>query len=188
MVRFFLITLIGISSIFCQSQELPDSIVKHLKAGVLGFKERYHSPSVVVCVVHGSEIIFSDAVGYTDVENTIPATIHSKYPILSVTKTFTATMYMQLVERKILNLVEDVSKYLPEYTAGSDPARKITFFQLATHSAGLPRNSPADISFTKQIDMWLLARSKYRTIEPANKIQFLKSLKHLEKNIPIINC
>ena len=99
-----------------QSQNvLNDSIVTELKKGVEGFQARFHSPGIVVAIVHHQNIIFSEALGYTDIENKIPATIHSKYPILSVTKTFTATMLMQLVEQKKIQLADDVKKYVPEY-------------------------------------------------------------------------
>jgi CubicO group peptidase (beta-lactamase class C family) len=79
---------------------LTDSVINELRKGVEGFKNRFHSPSIVVAIVHDKNIIFSEALGYIDTENKIPATIDSKYPILSITKTFTATMLMQLVERK----------------------------------------------------------------------------------------
>jgi CubicO group peptidase (beta-lactamase class C family) len=130
---------------------LSDSTILELKKGVEGFKDRFHSPSIVVAIVHENNIIFSDALGYTDVENKIPATIDSKYPILSVTKTFTATMFMQLVQQKKINLVDEVKKYVPEYSKnpGLSDKNGTTLFQLATHTSGLPRNSPADINFTK---------------------------------------
>src|SRR6476620_3925210 len=80
---------------YCQNL-LPDSVVQELKKGVEGFQSRFHSPAIVVAIVHDKSIIFSDALGYTDIENKVPATIDSKFPILSVTKTFTATMFMQL--------------------------------------------------------------------------------------------
>ena len=121
---------------------------------IKGFKDRYHSPSVVFVLVHDQQIIFSEALGYTDLENKIAATINSKYPILSITKMFTATMFMQLRQKNIVGLEDDIKKYVPEYKAAAviDSDRDITLFQLATHTSGLPRNSQSDINFTKQID------------------------------------
>src|SRR5215213_11764817 len=58
----------------CQAQPLHDSISKQLQIGVEGFKNRYHSPSIVVAIVHEKEIIFNEPLGYIDVENKIPAT------------------------------------------------------------------------------------------------------------------
>ena len=98
--------------VFCTSSQsqvvLPDSTVTLLKAAVEGFQNRYHSPSIVVAIVHDKKIIFSEARGYTDQENKIPASIDSKSPVLSVTKIFTATMLMQLKQRNVVKLEDDV--------------------------------------------------------------------------------
>jgi len=170
----------------CQAQPLHDSISKQLQIGVEGFKNRYHSPSIVVVIVHDKEIIFNESLGYIDVENKIPATVDSKYPVMSVTKTFTATMFMQLFERKTISLYDAVKKYVPEYKGDLNSTDKspTTVFQLATHTSGLPRNSPADINFTKQIDKWMFGGANYATIEPANKNELLQSLKFIQKEYP----
>ena len=171
----------------CRSQQiLNDSITNNLRISIQGFKDRYHSPSIVVVLVHDQKIIFSEALGYTDLENKIAATINSKYPILSVTKMFTATMFMQLRQNKIVGLEDDVKKYVPEYKAvpGNDSDRDITLFQLATHTSGLPRNSQADINFTKQIDRCILTGADIPAIEPSTKKEFLHSLKFINKEYP----
>src|SRR5215203_6054899 len=147
---FFLFSLVYsvlAPSASLSQQILHDSITNNLTITIQGFKDRYHSPSIVFVLVHDQKIIFSEALGYTDLENKIAATINSKYPILSVTKMFTATMFMQLRQNKIVGLEDDVKKYVPEYKAisGNDNDRDITLLQLATHTSGLPRNSQADI-------------------------------------------
>jgi CubicO group peptidase (beta-lactamase class C family) len=123
---------------------LPDSVIIALKKGVEGFKDRFHSPSIVVAIVHDKKIIFSEAIGYTDVEKKIPATIESRYPLLSLTKTFTATMFMQLVERKTINLVDDVKKYLPEFKGNpaSSNNSATTLLQLACRCAFCKTSRP----------------------------------------------
>lgn len=169
-----------------QSQHLHDSTTRQLKILVEGFKNRYQSPSIVVAIVHDKKIIFSEALGYIDLENKVPATIDSKYPILSVTKVFTATMLMQLRQRNVVALEDDVNKYLPEFKGNAEMPGKsgTTLLQLATHTSGLPRNTQADINFTKQIDRWILAGTKYTSIEPATKKDFLNSLKYIKTEYP----
>jgi CubicO group peptidase (beta-lactamase class C family) len=187
--------MIGLTAVFltlcnpliCQSQDfLNDSIIKELKKAVEGFKDRYHSPGIVVAIVHNKDIVFSESLGYIDVENKVPATVDSKFPILSVTKTFTATMLMQLVERKRLSLQDDVRKYVPEYREASKSREKgeTTLFQLATHTSGLPRNSPADIGFTKQVDQWIIGGIRQEAILSAGKKEFLQSLRLIQREYP----
>jgi CubicO group peptidase (beta-lactamase class C family) len=171
----------------CQSQGfLNDSTSNQLRLVVEGFKNRYHSPSMVVAIVHGNELIFSHSLGYIDLENKVQATIDSKYPILSITKPFTATMFMQLMQRNVVELDDDVKKYVSEFKGSSDLPGKsgTTLLQLATHTSGLPRNSHADINFTKQVDKWLLIGTNNPTIEAASKKEFLQSLNFIKKEYP----
>ena len=173
--------------VVCQSQVLlNDSTSKQLRIAVEGFKNRYHTPSIVVLIVHDKEIIFSESQGFIDLESKIPASIDAKYPILSVTKPFTATMLMQLMQRNIVNMDDDVKKYIPEFNGSSDSPDKsvTTLLQLATHTSGFPRNSQADINFTKQVDMWILAGTKDSTIEAATKEELLSSLKFIKNEYP----
>jgi CubicO group peptidase (beta-lactamase class C family) len=136
--------------------------------------------------VHDKEIIFSEAQGFVDIEHKIPATIDSKYPVASVTKTFTATMLMQLMQKKVVDLHDDVKKYVPEFRGDTDLPGKsgTTFFQLATHTSGLPRNTPADINFAKQVDKWILVGSPDSLLEASSKKELLQSLKFIKKEYP----
>ena len=169
--------------VFSQAQNpIFDSVRSELKTIAEGFRGRYHSPSIVLVVVHKEDILFSEALGYADIDNKIPATIDSKYPILSVTKTFTATMLMQLVEKGTVSLDDDASKYMPELNKpdGTSVIGKTSLLQLATHTSGLPRNTQADISFTKDVDRWMMGDSNIKSIALSSQKEFLNSLKYLE--------
>src|SRR5688572_27912362 len=137
---------------------MKDSIIKMLELAVDGLNGRHHSPGSVVAIGHEKEIIFSGSLGLISLDARIHGASDSKFPILSVTKTFTATMFMHLMERKAISFADDVRKYVPEYKGNlnSKDKKPTTLFQLATHTSGLPRNSPADIHFTKQVDKWIL--------------------------------
>ena len=61
----------------------------------------------------------------------------------SITKLFTATMMMQLVEQKIIHLSDLVTDYLPQFSLTLDgKLQEITFYDLATHTSGLPNMMP----------------------------------------------
>ncbi|RYY61334.1 MAG: class A beta-lactamase-related serine hydrolase [Chitinophagaceae bacterium] len=160
------------------AQALPDSVISKLKTGVAGFMERYHSPSMVVAIVHSGNIVFTEALGFANLEKRIPAGIDYPYPVLSVSKLFTATMLMQLKERGQLRLEDDVAKYLPEFKGGfNDKGRSgVSLLQLATHTSGLPRNSQADLVFAKQVDEWIITRKPMSALTPATKDALLQSL------------
>ncbi len=159
-------------------QSLSDSTIAQLRRGVEGFQQRYHAPSMVVAIVHEDSVIYFDARGYTDLENKIPATIDSRYQIQSITKMFTATMFMQLCEQGVINALDDIEKTIPEFSTGT------TYLELATHNAGLPRNSPADINFARQVDRWLITKENATPIQSSESEDFIKSFSSVTKQYP----
>lgn len=170
-----------------RGQGLDDSATLRLNQAVEAFRNKYRSPGVVVAVVHGNEIVSSHSAGFSNPESKTPATIDSKFPIMSITKTFTATMLMQLVEKGTLRLDDKVEKYIPEYKKVHSPfpgSGPTTLFQLATHSAGLPRNTPADIGFKVSLDKWVLNGGKDTLKWFSTNKELLHSLQFVKLEYP----
>ncbi|GHT62466.1 hypothetical protein AGMMS50239_15860 [Bacteroidia bacterium] len=179
---FFYIILGLIFPGICQGQNLPDSVTVELERVIAGFKDRYPSPSISVAIVHNKDIIFSQSLGYADMDSKTPAGINSKYPILSITKAFTATMFMQLKERGAVSLDDDVTRYMPELKGSKTGITSL--LQLATHTSGLPRNTQADIHFAERADRWMATGTGDSTLSMSTKEEFLQSLKFIETEYP----
>jgi CubicO group peptidase (beta-lactamase class C family) len=88
-----------------------------------------------VLVAEGGNIIYSKGFGYADVENKIPNKTDTKFRLASITKQFTATLIMQLVEQGKIKLDGRLSDYLPYYR--KDIGEKITISQLMSHTSGM---------------------------------------------------
>ncbi|HEY9879452.1 MAG TPA: serine hydrolase [Leptolyngbyaceae cyanobacterium] len=86
-----------------------------------------------VLVVCDGETVLGRAYGLADLEQQIPHTLDTRFPIGSVTKQFTAAAILQLQDRGLLNVQAPVATYLPDY-----PNDTITLHHLLTHTAGLP--------------------------------------------------
>jgi CubicO group peptidase (beta-lactamase class C family) len=67
-------------------------------------------------------------------EHNVPNTPQTKFRIGSLTKQFTATAIMQLIEKGLLELQDTLEQYLPDYLHKSE----ITIHQLLTHTSGIP--------------------------------------------------
>jgi CubicO group peptidase (beta-lactamase class C family) len=113
-----------------------------------GIKEFLHATfsgtSTNTCMViglvdeRGSKIF---AAGKLDNGTSQEANGDTVFEIASMTKTFTALLLVDMVERGEMKLDDPVAKYLPESV--KVPARngkEITLLDLATHTAGLPRD------------------------------------------------
>jgi serine beta-lactamase-like protein LACTB len=92
------------------------------------------TPAVSGAVALGGKMVFSDGAGLIDLENQVPATGASVYNIGSVSKVITAIAVMQLMERKRVDLDDDIRKYVPEFP---DKGVKITIRHLLTHTSGI---------------------------------------------------
>ena len=87
-----------------------------------------------VLVARGKEILVKKAYGFANLEWSIPNTPSTKFHIASMSKPFTATAVMVLVDRGKLELQKPIESYLPGYPRG----KEITVHHLLTHSSGIP--------------------------------------------------
>jgi len=94
-----------------------------------------HIPGASVAVVSHGKLVLLKSYGLADVENQVPATPHTVYELASVTKQFTATAIMMLVQEGKLSLDAAVNHVLDGLPAAWN---KITIRQLLNHTAGLP--------------------------------------------------
>ena len=91
--------------------------------------------SGVCLVTRGSDIVYHRAFGLAHLGYGIPNTLSTRFDIASVTKLFTATAIMQLIEQERLALDTAVMPFLERGdTAISDA---VTVFQLLTHTSGI---------------------------------------------------
>lgn len=86
-----------------------------------------------VSLREGNNIVFSKAYGYADFDANIKSDKNTKYKIGSITKTFTATIIMQLIEEKKLRLESKLTKFYPKV----QNAEKISIYDLLHHRTGI---------------------------------------------------
>lgn len=89
-------------------------------------------------LVKDRRIVAHSAVGWSDMERGTPMERNSIYRIRSMTKPFTGTAILMLIEEGELALDDRVSVYLPSFD--NDRSREITIRQLLTHYGGLSRS------------------------------------------------
>lgn len=78
--------------------------------------------------------------GVANEQNGSPVTTNTIFELASTTKTFTATVLALLVQQGKIQLNQPIGAFLPGELNGSNlPIDQITFQQLATHTAGLPK-------------------------------------------------
>nr|WP_315203639.1 serine hydrolase [uncultured Flavobacterium sp.] len=89
--------------------------------------------SGTVLVTKNGSVLLKKAYGFADYEWNIKNTVDTKFQLASVTKQFTATAILLLVEKGKLSLNDHLSKFFPDYPK----ADSVTIHMLLSHSSGL---------------------------------------------------
>lgn len=93
-----------------------------------------------LALIDDQRVVWAEGFGYADKANNIPAKAGTIYRVGSITKLFTATAAMQLIERGLFDLDQPLQTYLPEFTIKTrfPEAAPMTLRHLLTHHSGLP--------------------------------------------------
>src|SRR5258708_4432204 len=108
-----------------------------------------HNPAIAYGIVVDNKLIYSNAVGFANLEKKIPADSKSRFRIASMTKSFTAMAILRLRDEGKLQLSDAAAKYIPEMQSLKYPskdAEPISIFNLLTMSAGFPEDNPWGIA------------------------------------------
>jgi CubicO group peptidase (beta-lactamase class C family) len=122
------------SELHAQSHANPrfDSLVALSEAKM----KEFGVPGVALGIIDGGAISIR-GLGITNVEDSLPVTAHTVFPIASISKTFAATAIMRLVEQGKMNLRAPVRTYLPNFRVRDEAAsRAVTVWHLLTHLGG----------------------------------------------------
>lgn len=86
-----------------------------------------------VSIFQDGQEVYRNSIGYIDLEKKLKANDSSIYRIGSISKTFTATLIMQLVEQDLLALDQPLSDFFPQIPN----AEEITLENLLRHQSGI---------------------------------------------------
>ncbi len=136
-----------------------------------------HLAGGAIAVVKDGAVFLTRGYGYADIETRRRVSPDSTlFRIASVSKLFTWTAVMQLVEQGKLDLGADVNRYL-DFTIPPTYARPITFWNLLTYTSGfeedgrdLMTTEPAD---TVPLGRWLAARRPARVRPPGSYASYI---------------
>jgi CubicO group peptidase (beta-lactamase class C family) len=117
-------------------QTAVDPKFEALAALVQDKMREFRIPGVALGVFDGG-VTTLRAFGVTSVEDPLPVTEHTVFPIASISKTFTASAMMRLVEQGKVDLKAPVRRYLPDFRVQDENAsRDVTIWNLLTHTPG----------------------------------------------------
>lgn len=115
--------------ITAQTKQIQQSVNKLLSS----YLTIANIPGMSVCVAQDGKVLYSNSFGFSDLANKIPASDSSLYRIGSVTKLFTASTFVKLIEKGDLK-AED---FIVSYVNVPKNLMVIKLGQLAAHTSGI---------------------------------------------------
>ena len=103
---------------------------------LLSLYHNYQQFNGAALVAENGKVIYKKGFGLANMEWNIPNEPDTKFRLGSITKQFTATLILQLVEQGKIKLDGKVSDYLPDYR--KDTGDRMTIHHLLSHTSGIP--------------------------------------------------
>jgi len=157
-VIVFIAILVASSPVCFSQMSLKDSNLitefgKHLSSDLK--KDNVHG-SMSAAIIKNDHVIWEAAFGYASANKDMAADTGTIYRVGSITKTFTATLLMQLVEEGKIKLDDPVENYVPEVKSlkGYSNKTMITLRQLASHTSGLKREPDMPGASVGPMEQW----------------------------------
>ena len=150
--------------------------VEEMEAFVDGFMDAQMKAGpvagAIVIVVKDGQVFFQKGYGYEDVEKQVPVDpAQTLFRPGSVSKLFTWTSIMQLVEQGKLDLDADVNKYLKDFQVKATYPQPVTLRNIMTHTAGFEDGGVGYLFANKAEDLiplgkWVAAHEPARVRPP----------------------
>lgn len=169
-VTFTLIIIQAVQTIMAQEITSIDSILINYQGD--------RTPGASLMIIKNGKPVYTKSYGFADLENKIPVEPASNFRLASVTKQFTATGILQLMQKGKLNLEETLTQVFPGFPAYG---KNITIRHLLNHTSGLPdyENYVEDTAFNPQIKdqgvLEILMKTDTTYFEPGTKYQYSNS-------------
>ena len=108
-----------------------------LAAAVQGEAARWNVPGIAAAVLHADGTIEATAAGFANLDTRQPLAENAISQIGSISKVFTTTLAMMLVDDGVLALDTPIVEYMPDLPLADEEARQqITLRHLLSHTAG----------------------------------------------------
>ncbi len=148
----FLDLLIGKPYLLTMSED----IFRKIEGFIVEKISKAKIPSLAIAVTSKDRLLYSNAFGFKNVEDGVPASVRTLYGIGSITKSFTSLAIMKLQEMGKLDVNDEVEKYIPLRLRPK--GKPVRVWHLMTHSSGIPALAYAEaliLGITGQSDSWI---------------------------------
>ena len=128
-----------------------------------------------VLVVSGGEVIYENFIGYADFDQKLPLTGNTPFYIASISKQFTSSAIMLLIQQGKLSFDRQIRFYLPYLPKAYNA---ITIHHLLTHTSGVPdylQSNEQNSGFTNEDVLQFVMQRRNPEFEAGSKFKYSNS-------------
>lgn len=128
-----------------QYTQIPEQYQAAVDSAQKMILEAWHEhkfPGMAVAAAAEGQLIWSDAVGFADLEQRVPMWPHSRFRIASISKPITAAAAAKLYSQGQLDIDASVQQYVPDFPQKRWP---VTTRQLGAHLGGIRSYRPGEM-------------------------------------------
>lgn len=166
--------MVSLSTWFPSQAFAADSLEKansKARAFIQQTMQEQRIPGLQLAVVKKGQIVLLENYGLANVENRVPVTSKTLFPINSATKSFTGVAMMQLIQDGRVDLDAPLSRYLDNVPAAW---RAVRIRQLLGHTSGLPEIIDSQGSFggVPEPKAWSAAEARPMEALPGERFSY----------------
>lgn len=138
-IKFLTLTILTILFFGCQnSQNQRSDAEVTFDSLLLVQKESWNIPGIAIGILRNDSVVYAEGLGVKSINTGDSITTKSIFHMASVSKPFTATAIIQLLEQGKLDLNDRLIKYIPHFKMADDRYKDITIKHILTHTSGIP--------------------------------------------------
>lgn len=126
---------------------MPSDVIAKLQEYARYYYERRGVPGLSFALSKDGNTLLSEVKGFSDIENQIAVQPNSLFRIASISKLITSVAVVKLAQDGMVNLDEDIKKYLPYLTKLNG---KVTLRNILSHTSGLRAYRGGEFNSTKK--------------------------------------
>lgn len=136
-ILYFILILI-VLYLLLPTQSIRSNQVNNIDDYIQAVMHESAIPGMAVAVIKDNQVVLSKGYGYKDINNKQRTSEHTPFNIASISKPILGIALLQLVDKGLVNLDQDINDYLPfEITNPHVDNQIITLRHLATHTSGI---------------------------------------------------
>ena len=147
------VALLGTDALHSEvkAEALSPETASRIDAIIANRMEAAPFPGLAIAIERKGELVYAKGFGKADLEQDVPVTVDTVFPIGSITKSFTGLALAQLAVDGKVSLDETAGHYLPDLP---EPARSVKVRNLLDHTGGI-------VNYTDQPEFPYNARKEY---------------------------